>query len=98
MNLTNLSPETLHIGHISGGFPLAQRYPQTLQRYTGLESLVGILAVPSSIIFSLSSGEGLLSGIDLSSFSPSLFHLKCTVHSNMPRSLLGRDPCKNKDR
>ena len=70
MNFSNLSLETLHIGHTSGGLSLAQRYPQTLQRHTGFESSVDILTVISSFIFSRTDGDGLLSGIDCSFFSP----------------------------
>ncbi len=70
MNFSNLSLETLHIGHISGGLSLAQRYPQTLQRQTGFESSVDILNPISFFIFSLSSGDGLLSGMDCNFFSP----------------------------
>ena len=70
MNFSNLSPETLHIGQISGGLSRAHKYPQTLQRQTGFDSSVEILNPKFALIFSLSSGDGLLSGIDCNSFSP----------------------------
>ena len=70
MNFWNLSPETLHIGQISGGLSRAHKYPQTLQRHTGFESSVEILNPVLAFIFSLSSGDGLLSGMDFNSFSP----------------------------
>ena len=70
MNFSNLSPETLHIGQISGGLSLAHKYPQTLQRHTGFESPVDILTVISSFIFSRTDGDGLLSGIEINFFSP----------------------------
>ena len=70
MNFSNLSPETLHIGQISGGLSRAHKYPQTLQRHTGFESSVENLNPVLAFISSLSSGDGLLSGMDCNFFSP----------------------------
>jgi hypothetical protein len=54
---------TLQIGHISGGFSRAHRYPQTLHRHTGKDSVLGKLLSGFAVIFNRSSLEGRLSGI-----------------------------------
>jgi len=61
----------LQMGHSSGGSSLAQRYPHTLQRHTGNESLLlSISTAGFSAIFILTSGDGLLSGMEPMLFSP----------------------------
>ena len=98
MNLSNLSPETLHIGHISGGFSLAHRYPQTLQRHTGSDSSVEILAL-TSFHFLPSLQVMVFSQVWTAVFShPSISHPKHKVRSNMHRNPLDQDPCNRTGR
>jgi len=71
MNLSNLSLLALHMGQTSGGSPLAQRYPHTLQRHTGSGSLLLSISIAGfSVIFLLTSGGGLLSGMEPMLFWP----------------------------
>jgi hypothetical protein len=61
----------LQMGHNSGGSSRAQRYPHTLQRHTGWESLLlSISTVDFSAIFFFTSGGGLLSGMEPMFFWP----------------------------
>ena len=70
MNCSKRSFSALHMGQISGGSPLAHKYPQTRHLHIGIEEDDMIPLTELVFNFSRSSDEGLLSGIGFNFFSP----------------------------
>lgn len=58
------------MGHTSGGSSRAHRYPQTLQRHTGMDKFAMFKAVLPAGLEDLFSAGGRLSGIGSTDFSP----------------------------